>query len=54
MFIKTTDKNVADELVKTLKLINQQGGVWTFLYDGKLQFSDDDKNKIVYSNKLEL
>lgn len=53
-FVKTTDENVAKELSATLKLINNQNGVWTFLNNGKMTFSEKDKNKIVFSNKLEL
>lgn len=53
-FVKTTDENVAKELSATLKLVNNQNGVWTFLNDGKMTFSDNNKDKIVFSNKLEL
>lgn len=53
-FVKTTDENVAKELSATLKLINHQNGVWTFVNDGTLKFSDEDQKKIAYSNKLEL
>lgn len=53
-FVKTTDENVAKELSATLKLVNNQNGVWTFLNDARMTFSDVNKNKIVLSNKLEL
>ena len=53
-FVKTTDENVAKELSAILKLVNNQNGVWTFLNDARMTFSDVNKNKIVLSNKLEL
>lgn len=53
-FVKTTDSFVASELSKKLKLINQNNGVWTFLNDYKQTFSDEYKNKIIYTDKIEM
>lgn len=53
-FIKTSDVSTAKALIRLgFQQIDEQGGIYTFLNTGKLQFSDDiDKSKIQYSNAL--
>ena len=47
-FIKTSDVSTAETLIRLgFQQIDEQGGIYTFLNTGKLQFSDDiDKSKI--------
>lgn len=50
-FIKTTDTETKDSLLRAgFKIISQDGGVYTFLNDSSLKFSDE--KKINYSNQL--
>ena len=53
-FIKTSDTSTAETLIRLgFQQIDEQGGIYTFLNTGKLQFSDDiDKSKIQNSNAL--
>ena len=53
-FIKTSDSETASKMINLgFQKIDEQGGIYTFLNTGKLQFSDDiDKSKIQYSNAL--
>lgn len=53
-FIQTTDKSTATTLLNLgFQKIDEQNGVYTFLNDNKLQFSNVvDKSKVQYSNML--
>ena len=53
-FIKVSDIDIMKTLVKSgYQIIDTQNGVYTFLNDDKLYFSDDlDLSKIQYSNIL--
>ena len=54
-FIKTSDASTAETLIKLgFQQIDEQGGIYTFLNTGKVQFSDSDidKSKIQYINTL--
>lgn len=52
-FIKTSDEATANNLKSIgYKLINCQGGIWTFINDAKLKFSSN--GKVIYSNKIEM
>ena len=51
-FIKTSDKETKEKLLKEgFKLVSQDGNVATFLNDHSLTF-DNTNNKIQYSNML--
>lgn len=51
LFIKTTDKDTAKKLQdQGLELVSQQGGVYCFLNNPSLSFSDN--HHIVFSNTL--
>ena len=54
-FIKTSD----EELAKTLRFsgykeLKKQGKFFVFLNNGKLNFTQDQKKKMVYTNKMEV
>lgn len=52
-FIKTTDEDTKKQLVEEgFTLLSSQGGVYTFLNDSHLRFSDE--NKIVHTNVLHI
>lgn len=52
-FVKTSDKDTADKLIKAgFTLVNKDTSVWTFLNNGPMLFSDDEKKKIIYTNAL--
>ena len=54
-FIRTTDEQTAEELRKAgFKELPKQGRVFCFLNNGKLAFSEDQKKKVHYSNKMEV
>lgn len=54
-FIKTTDVETAEKLKTAgFTLVNKSGNCWTFMNDKNTQFSENEKKKIVYSNKLEM
>ena len=51
-FIKTSDKETKENLLKEgFKLVSQDGNVATFINDHSLTF-DNTNNKIQYSNML--
>lgn len=53
-FIKTSDKETKENLLKEgFKLVSQDGNVATFLNDHSLTF-DNTNNKIQYSNILNI
>lgn len=53
-FIRTMDADTATLLLNLgYRKIDEQNGVYTFLNDGKLNFSDDvNMNKVQFSNML--
>jgi hypothetical protein len=56
-FIKTTDKETADKLLKGgFKLVNEMSGVWTFMNSVPKNFNFDEvtKETYCYSNILSL
>ena len=51
-FVKTQDKNVADELLAFgFKLVDTTNGTWTFINSQDKPLTFDDK-KLMYSNTL--
>lgn len=54
-FIKTSDKDTVKLLLDSgFKVVCQSGGVYTFVNDSNLRFSNEKMDKVVYSNKIEL
>lgn len=52
-FLYVEDEKTIKELkANGFTFLNKNGKVATFLNDGKLQFSDDIKKKVVFSKKL--
>lgn len=52
-FIKTTDDETALKLkAEGFSLISKDGNVYTFLNDGKMNFADEDKKKMAFTNVL--
>ena len=54
-FIKTSD----EELAKNLRLcdykeLKKQGKFFVFVNNGKMTFSETDKKKVVFTNKMEV
>lgn len=55
LFIKTRDKETAEKLKELgFKIINESGGMWTFLNDASIRFSADDNKNAVYSDRIEI
>ena len=57
LFIKTTDKDTAEKLIKEgMPLVSQDNNVYTFLNQPPQNFSFDeiDKKNIAYTNILSL
>lgn len=55
LFIKTRDKETAEKLKGLgFKIINESGGMWTFLNDASIRFSADDNKNAVYSDRIEI
>jgi hypothetical protein len=55
LFIKTRDVETAEELKRLgFKVINESGGMWTFLNDINIRFNADDNKKAVYSDRIEI
>lgn len=55
LFIKTRDKETADKLKKLgFQVINESGGMWTFLNDAHIRFNADDNKNAVYSDRIEI
>ena len=54
-FVKTSDSAVVDELRKAgFTELPKEGNMFVFLNDGHANFSDDDKKKVVYTNKMNI
>jgi len=54
-FICTSDKSTADKLKEQgFQLISNEKGMFTFLNNAKLNFSDAEKKKISYTNMLSI
>ena len=54
-FAKTSDGAVADELRKAgFTELPKEGSLFVFLNDGHANFSDDDKKKVIYTNKMNI
>ena len=54
-FVNTSDSAVADELRKAgFTELPKEGNMFVFLNDGHANFSDDDKKKVVYTNKMNI
>lgn len=52
-FIKTTDDETALKLkAEGFSLISKDGNVYTFMNDGKMNFADEDKKKMAFTNVL--
>lgn len=52
-FIKTSDEKMADKLIESrFTFVCRQGNFYTFINDGKLLFSDDEKKKVIYTDIL--
>lgn len=52
-FVKTSDEKMADKLIENrFTFICKQNGIYTFINDGKLLFSDDEKKKLIYTDIL--
>ena len=55
LFIKTRDKETADKLKNLgFKVINESGGMWTFLNDAHIRFNAYDNKNAVYSDRIEI
>lgn len=53
-FIKTKDSSIADELKQNgFVCLGENNGVFTFVVDDTITFSNDIKNKIIFTNKLD-
>ena len=54
-FIKTSDEELAGALRACgYKELKKQGKFFVFINNGKLSFSQEQKNKMVYTNKMEV
>ena len=54
-FIKTNDVALAAKLRKSgYTAVGQENQTFVFLNNGKLTFSESDKNKIVYTNIINM
>lgn len=52
-FIRTSDCQVAEELRKNgFAELAKQGSFYVFINNGKINFSDEEKKKVVYSNLM--
>ena len=52
-FIKTTDPDVAKDLKGFgFTELPKEGKFFCFINDGKMQFSAEDKKKVVFTNKM--
>lgn len=55
LFIKTRDKETAERLKDLgFKVVNESGGMWTFLNDINIRFDVDGNKKAVYSDRIEI
>lgn len=54
-FIKTQDAELANTL-RTLgyKELKEQGKFFVFINNGKVNFSTEEKKKLIYTNKMEV
>ena len=54
-FICTSDENTADKLKEQgFQLVSNEHGMFTFINNVKLNFSDEEKKKISYTNMLSI
>lgn len=54
-FIRTSDETTKETLVSCgYTLLNQEGSFYIFLNDGKMNFSDDVKKEVFYTNMLNM
>lgn len=52
-FIKTSDSYVASVLrLSKYTCIEEKDGMWTFINDGNMKFSEEDNKKMIYTNIL--
>lgn len=56
LFIGTNDKNVADQLLSQGNQLYaiDSNGTWLFANNPKLQFSEDVKGKIIYTDIMNM
>ena len=54
-FIKTSDEELAGNLrLSGYKELKKQGKFFVFLNNGKLNFTQEQEKKMVYTNKMEV
>ena len=52
-FIRTRDENTKELLLKNnFTFLNKEGDFYIFINDGNTKFSDDVRDEIFYTNKL--
>lgn len=55
LFIKTKDKETAQRLrSEGFQCVNESSGVFTFINDSRMTFSNDEMENVVYDNKLNI
>lgn len=52
-FVKTTDASVAAILMTSgYTCLEEKDGMWCFINNGKMNFSEEENKKMVYTNVL--